>query len=122
MVETRYVPDTGHIVWLRFSPQAGHEQAGLRPALVLSPRSYNEKTSLALFCPITSRVKGYPFEVLLPSSGTVTGAILADQIRSLDWRVRSARFEVQAPPQAVNEVREKLTVLLRFDVSQGRNG
>lgn len=122
MVEARYVPDTGHIVWLRFSPQAGHEQAGLRPALVLSPRSYNEKTSLALFCPITSRVKGYPFEVLLPSSGTVTGAVLADQVRSLDWRARSARFAAQAPPQAVNEVREKLSVLLRVDVSVEPNG
>lgn len=112
MVGDRYVPDMGHLVWLRFSPQAGHEQAGRRPALVLSPRSYNEKTSLALFCPITSRVKGYPFEVPLPAAGVVTGVVLADQIRSLDWRARGARFEDQAPPQLVSEVREKLAVLL----------
>lgn len=112
MVGDRYVPDAGDLVWLRFSPQAGHEQAGRRPALVLSPLSYNQKTSLALFCPITSRVKGYPFEVPLPASGAVTGVVLADQIRSLDWRARGARFEEQAPPQLVSEVREKLAVLL----------
>ncbi len=112
MVGDRYVPDAGDLVWLRLSPQAGHEQAGRRPALVLSPLSYNQKTSLALFCPITSRVKGYPFEVPLPASGAVTGVVLADQIRSLDWRARGARFEEQAPPQLVSEVREKLAVLL----------
>ena len=115
MVERRYVPDEGHIVWLAFSPQAGHEQAGHRPALVLSPQSYNEKTGLALFCPITSRVKGYPFEVLLPSTSKVTGVVLADRIRSLDWRARRARFEVQATSQVVCEVRAKLAVLLRQD-------
>ena len=82
MVEAPYVPDRGHIVWLAFSPQAGHEQARHRPALVLSRRSYNEKSSLALFCPITSRIKGYPFEVLLPAEGAVSGAVLSDQIRS----------------------------------------
>ncbi len=112
MVGDRYVPDTGDLVWLRFSPQAGHEQAGRRPALVLSPRGYNERTSLALFCPITSRVKGYPFEVPLPASGAVAGVVLADQIRSLDWRARGARFEEQAPPQLVSEVRQRLAVLL----------
>ena len=112
MVEAPYVPDRGDIVWLAFSPQAGHEQAGHRPALILSPRSYNEKSSLTLFCPITSRVKGYPFEVLLPAEGTITGVVLSDQIRSLDWRARRARFETRAPPQVVREVREKLTVLL----------
>ena len=111
MVAAHYVPDTGHIVWLTFSPQAGREQAGRRPAFVLSPQSYNEKTSLALFCPITSRVKGYPFEVPLPPAGKVTGVILADHIRNLDWRARRARFEGHAPPQAVTEVREKLAVL-----------
>lgn len=112
MVETRYVPDRGHIVWLAFSPQAGHEQAGHRPALVLSPESYNDKTSLALLCPITSRVKGYPFEVALPSDGMVTGVVLADQLRSLDWRARHARFATDAPPHVLSEVREKLAVLL----------
>ena len=117
MVEPRYVPGTGDIVWLTFTPQAGHEQAGRRPALVLSPRSYNDKTSLALFCPITSKVKGYPFEVPLPPAGIVTGVILADQIKSLDWRVRRTRFDSQAPPQVIAEVLEKLAVLL----DQGRS-
>lgn len=112
MVGQGYVPDAGHIVWLEFSPQAGHEQAGRRPGLVLSPRSYNEKSSVALFCPITSKVKGYPFEVLLPPSMRVTGVVLSDQVRSLDWRARRARFEEQAPAQVVREVKEKLSVLL----------
>ena len=112
MVGQGYVPDAGHVVWLEFSPQAGHEQAGRRPGLVLSPRSYNEKSSVALFCPITSKVKGYPFEVLLPPSMRVTGVVLSDQVRSLDWRARRARFEAQAPAQVVREVKEKLSVLL----------
>ena len=112
MVETEYVPDTGHIVWLAFSPQAGHEQAGHRPALVLSPQSYNGATGLVLFCPITSRVKGYPFEVELPSSSSVTGVVLSDQLKSLDWRARRARFATDAPPVVVSEVREKLSLLL----------
>ena len=112
MVGQGYVPDAGHVVWLEFSPQAGHEQAGRRPALVLSPRSYNEKSSVALFCPITSRVKGYPFEVLLPPSMRVSGVVLSDQVRSLDWRARRARFEERAPAQTVREVKEKLSVLL----------
>ena len=112
MVERAYVPGTGDIVWLTFTPQAGHEQAGRRPALVMSPRSYNEKTGLGLFCPITSQVKGYPFEVSLPPASTVPGVILADQIKSLDWRVRRIHFASQAPSHVVGEVLEKLTVLL----------
>lgn len=112
MVGQGYVPDAGHIIWLEFSPQAGHEQAGRRPGLVLSPRSYNEKSSVALFCPIASKVKGYPFEVLLPPSMRVTGVVLSDQVRSLDWRARRARFEEQVPAQVVREVKEKLSVLL----------
>ena len=117
MVEQPYVPDTGDIVWLTFTPQAGHEQAGRRPALVLSPRSYNEKTSLALFCPITSRAKGYPFEVSLPNAGPITGVILADQIKSLDWRARRIRFASQVPSRVLDEVLTKLTVLLDQDSS-----
>ncbi len=112
MVEGGYVPGRGDIVWLTFTPQAGREQAGRRPALVLSPQSYNQKTALALFCPITSRVKGYPFEVALPSTSPVTGVILADQVRSLDWRARRARFAARAPSHVTSEVLEKLTVLL----------
>lgn len=112
MVKRSYVPRNGEIVWLSFNPQVGHEQAGHRPALTLSPRSYNRKTGLALFCPITSRAKGYPFEVVLPASSPVNGVVLADQIKSLDWRARRVRFELKAPPRVVSEVFEKLAVLL----------
>ena len=112
MVERRHVPDAGEIVWLAFTPQAGHEQAGHRPALVLSPKIYNRKSGLALFCPVTSQAKGYPFEVLLPATGTVTGVVLADQIKSLDWRARQARFAGNAPSLVVEEVLVKLSVLL----------
>jgi mRNA interferase MazF len=87
-----YVPRRGDIVWLSFDPQAGHEQAGRRPAFVLSPENYNRKTGLFLACPITSRVKGYPFEVALPDGLAVSGVILVDQIKSLDWKVRKAEF------------------------------
>ena len=112
MVKRSYVPGNGEIVWLTCNPQAGHDQAGRRPALALSPRSYNRKTGLALFCPIASRAKGYPFEVALPAAGTVTGVVLADQIKSLDWRARRVRFESKAPPRVVSEVFGKLAVLL----------
>ncbi len=111
MVDSEYVPSRGDIVWLSFTPQAGHEQAGHRPALTLSPNAYNAKTGLALFCPITSRIKKYPFEVLLPSSGSVTGVVLSDQVKSLDWRARQARYEANASPQVVAEVLEKIAVL-----------
>lgn len=86
----RYVPERGDVVWLNFTPQAGHEQAGHRPALVLSPAAYNGKTGLMLCCPITSQVKGYPFEVPLDSAGSAQGVILSDQVKSLDWRARRA--------------------------------
>ncbi len=112
MVDRNYVPSRGDIVWLSFTPHAGREQAGHRPALVLSPRAYNGKTSLALMCPITSRVKGYPFEVSLPSAGTVSGVVLADQIKSLDWRARRARFECPTTARVVGEVLDKVGVLL----------
>jgi mRNA interferase MazF len=87
-----YVPRRGDIVWLSFDPQAGHKQAGRRPAFVLSPESYNRKTGLFLACPITSKVKGYPFEVALPDGLAVSGVILTDQIKSLDWKVRKAEL------------------------------
>ncbi len=89
----KYVPDIGHIVWLSFDTQAGHEQAGRRPAIVLSLRAYNEKTGLCLLAPITSRQKGYPFELNLPQSCSTQGVVLCDQIRSLDWRIRNAEFK-----------------------------
>ena len=108
----RYVPERGDAVWLEADPHAGHEQAGRRPALVVSPASYNSKAGLALVCPITSQVKGYPFEVPLPLSSKVTGVVLADQIRSLDWRARKARLILQLPDPVTQQVLQKLQTLL----------
>ncbi|HRS02465.1 MAG TPA: endoribonuclease MazF, partial [Bacteroidota bacterium] len=96
MVEKQYIPDRGDIVWLEFNPQSGHEQKGRRPAIVLSPYEYNLKVGLALFCPITSQVKGYPFEVSLPERFPINGVIISDQIKSLDWKVRNAEFIAKA--------------------------
>jgi mRNA interferase MazF len=107
-----YVPRRGDVVWLTFNPQAGHEQAGRRPAVVLSPNAYNAKVGLALLCPITSQVKGYPFEVLLPHGLPVSGAILADQIKSLDWQARTAEFLCALPPAIVSDVFQRIGVLL----------
>lgn len=109
-----YVPQRGEIVWLTFTPQAGHEQAGRRPALVLSPRAYNAKTSLMLACPVTSQVKGYPFEVLIPPGARIQGVILADQVRSLDWRARGAEPADALDAQTVAQVLEKIQLLLGF--------
>jgi len=106
------VPRRGDLVWLSFDPQAGHEQAGHRPAFVLSPESYNRKTGLLLACPITSKVKGYPFEVALPPGLPVGGVILADQIKSLDWKVRKAEFIVRTPPSVVEDVLSLILPLL----------
>lgn len=99
-----YVPRQGDLVWLTFDPQAGHEQAGRRPAFVLSPESYNRKTGLFLACPVTSKMKGYPFEVPLPSGLAVSGVILADQIKSLDWKARQAEFATTSSDTVVEEV------------------
>ena len=107
-----YVPERGDVVWIDFNPQAGHEQAGKRPAIVLSPASYNKKTGLALFCPITSRVKGYPFEVPIPKQQDVTGVVLCDQVKSLDWKVRKAAFIGRLPKKVTDSVLKKLKVLL----------
>lgn len=108
----RYVPQRGDLVWLSFHPQAGHEQAGRRPGLVLSPAAYNAKVGLALFCPITSRVKGYPFEVAIPPGLAVSGVVLSDQVKSLDWRARRAEFGGRLPGTHVLEVIDKLGTLL----------
>ena len=113
MVATGYIPDRGDIVWLNFNPQAGHEQAGHRPALVLSPAAYNRQTGLGLFCPITSSVKGYSFEVILPPGGPVTGVVIADQIKNLDWRTRGASFSHKTTPQVNGEVMAKVNSLLK---------
>jgi len=106
------VPQRGDIVWLSMNPQAGHEQAGRRPALVLSPGSYNAKVGLAILCPITSRVKGYPFEVPIPVGLPVEGVILSDQARSLDWKARKAEFICKLPAESTIEVLQKLGTLL----------
>ena len=111
----RYVPDRGDIVWLEFTRQSGREQAGHRPALVISPKAYNGKVGLALFCPITSQVKGYPFEVVLPSGGKATGAILSDQIKSLDWRTRNAQRLGRAPQETMASVLAKIHTLVADD-------
>ena len=107
-----YVPDRGEIVWLTFTPQAGHEQAGRRPAVVLSPRAYNARAGLALFCPVTSKEKGYPFEVRLPAELPVSGVILADQVRSLDWRERRAEPVARLPRETMSLLVQKLIVLV----------
>ena len=110
-----YVPARGDLIWLQFNPQAGHEQAGHRPAVVISPNSYNRRVGLTLCCPITSQVKGYPFEVLLPQGLGVEGAILSDQIKSLDWRARKARRIGTLPPDVLQETVGKILALLDPD-------
>ena len=105
-----YVPDAGDIVWVNFDPQAGHEQAGHRPAVVLSPAAYNSKTSLMLCCPMTSQIKSYPFEVSI--SGQALSVVLADQIKSLDWRRRRAKRKGAVSPSELAEVRAKIRALI----------
>jgi mRNA interferase MazF len=107
-----YVPQRADVVWITLAPQAGHEQAGRRPALVLSPASYNGKVGLAILCPITGHIKGYPFEVIIPAGLQVSGAVLADQVKSLDWRAREAEFICALPPGVVSEALRKIGVLL----------
>lgn len=109
----KYIPARGDIVWLQFTPQAGHEQAGHRPAVALSPRSYNQKTGLALFCPVTSQIKGYPFEVKLPDDFPINGVVLCDQVKSLDWFARKARLAGKLPSEIMDEVLAKALALLR---------
>lgn len=107
-----YVPDRGDLIWITFDPQAGHEQAGRRPALVLSPQSYNAKAGLAVICPITNRTKGYSFEVPLPAGLSIGGVVLADHVKSLDWIARRAEFADDAPAAVVTEVARRLSLLI----------
>ena len=107
-----YIPDRGDAVWITLNPQAGHEQAGRRPALVLSPAAYNGKVGLAILCPITNQHKGYPFEVVIPAGLKVTGVILSDQVKNLDWRARQAERIDMLPEPTVAEVLSKLNALL----------
>ena len=99
-----YVPERGDAVWLDFNPQRGHEQAGRRPTLVLSPSLYNRRSGLALFCSITNQIKGYPFEVPIPKGEAVSGVVLVNQIKSLDWRVRQVDFIASLPTEVIEEV------------------
>jgi mRNA interferase MazF len=112
LVSGARIPDAGDLIWLTFDPQAGREQAGRRPAIVLSPAVYNKKSGLALVCPVTSRAKGYPFEVPLPAGLPVTGAILADHLKSVDWRERRAEFAAALPPEVLTEVVDRIAPLL----------
>jgi mRNA interferase MazF len=106
------VPERGDVAWINLDPRTGHEQRGRRPAIVLSPVSYNRKVGLAIMCPITSVVKGYPFEVAIPEGLGVSGVILADQVKSLDWRERRAEVKEKVPPDVAKEVLAKLNALL----------
>lgn len=111
-MSSRYVPDRGHIVWINFSPHLGHEQGFRRPAIILSPLAYNQKTSLAILCPITNQVKGYTFEVPLIESMKTTGAVIADHIKNLDWSATEAVFIEKAPDEVIDEVLAKIDVLI----------
>ena len=111
-MKKRYIPDRSDVVWLTFTPQAGHEQAGRRPALVLSPALYNKKVGLAISCPITSKVKGYPFEVKIPKGLKVEGCVLSDQVKSLDWKARKAIFCSKLPGDVFSEVINKIASLI----------
>jgi len=113
MVNPRaYIPRCGDVVWITLNPQAGHEEAGRRPAVVISPQSYNGKVGLAIFCPVTSQIKGYPFEVLVPAGLPVAGAILSDQLKSLDWGARNTELICTLSTETISEVLQKLATLL----------
>jgi len=107
-----YVPERGDAIWITLNPQAGHEQEGRRPALVLSPRSYNRKVGLVVACPITSQIKGYPFEVVIPAGLPVAGAVLSDQVKSLDWRIRKATRICPLPAATLAAVLARLQALI----------
>ncbi len=110
----KYIPARGDVVWLSFNPQSGHEQSGHRPAIVISPREYNEKVGLALCCPITSRIKEYPFEVRIIIKNKIDGVILSDQVKNLDWKERQARHIATASKETLHEVLEKLNLLINI--------
>jgi mRNA interferase MazF len=111
MVTEKYAPERGDIVWLNFTPGSGHEQQGKRPAVVISPKEYNEKVGLGLFCPITSKEKSYPFEVRIDND-KINGVVLADQIKSFDWRTREIEFITKESSAKVNEIIDKICLLL----------
>jgi len=109
-----YVPERGELVWLTFDPQAGHEQAGRRPAVILSPSSYNAKSGLAIVVPVTRQAKGYPFEVPLPPNLSLTGVVLADQLKNVDWRARDAQRIAPLPPETIAAILNRAALLLKL--------
>jgi mRNA interferase MazF len=115
MATAEYVPQRGDVVWINLNANAGHEQSGRRPAVVLSPRAYNSKVSLAVLCPITNQEKGYPFEVTIPSGLDVTGVILADRVKSINWRARNAELIVPLPTETVDAVLQRVETLLAWE-------
>jgi mRNA interferase MazF len=109
-----YCPNMGDLVWINFDPQEGREQWGRRPALVLTPRNYNQRSRLCVLCPITNQAKGYPFEVPIPRGHRVTGVILADQMKSQSWEIREAEFIAAAPPEVLVHTRALIKALLQI--------
>jgi mRNA interferase MazF len=109
----KYVPDAGDLIWLNFTPQAGHEQAGKRPALVVSSKQYNGIVGLAIICPITKQIKGFPFEVQLSEKGKVKGVVLSDQIKNIDWKARKAEYVEKINKNIFNEVIQKALTLIK---------
>lgn len=113
MPSRAYVPDASDVVWLEFDPQAGHEQAGHRPALVISPASYNGKSGLMICCPISTKIKGHPFEVITEVDG-IDCAVLSDQVKSLDWKIRRAKKKTEVSADVMLHVRAKMKALLQI--------
>ncbi|MBC8182941.1 endoribonuclease MazF [candidate division KSB1 bacterium] len=114
VIKQFYCPDRGDVMWINLNPQAGHEQAGRRPALVLSPKAYNQKIGMSLICPITNQIKGFPFEVEIPTNEKVSGVILSDQVKCLDWKVRKTEFICKLPQEIIIEVLKKLNTLIKI--------
>ena len=112
MNQEKYSPERGDIIWLNFNPQAGHEQSGFRPAVVISPSAYNGRVNLAICCPITNQIKGYPFEVLIPQELKTSGVVLSDQIKCLDWKTRGAQFIEKLPKNVVEDILAKINTLV----------
>jgi mRNA interferase MazF len=110
-----YCPDAGELIWIDLNPTLGHEQSGHRPAIVLTPRQYNERSGLCIICPITSRARGYPFEVAIPPEHAISGLILVDQVRSVSWEKRYVKVAGAAPAKLLDEVRERLAALLQIE-------
>jgi len=107
-----FVPERGDIIWINLNPQSEHEQSGRRPAVVLSPKSYNEKTGLTILCPVTGKIKGYPFEVIIPDGFSINEVILSDHVKNLDWRARNTEYIFSLPEETISLALKKLALLL----------